>query len=61
MEIVDEILGVMHLPGLTFLETVGAGAAMYFGVALARWAINAATGLLLRARRTAPAPASRRR
>lgn len=62
MELIDSILGAMHLPGLTFFETIGAGAAMYFGVVIAKAAIDFASNLLLRARRrgSVPVTSSRR-
>ena len=52
MEFINSTLSAMHLPGLNFLETVGAGAAMYFGVVAARafigfagWALQRTRGL----------------
>ena len=46
MEFVNDVFGAMHLPGLNFLETVGAGAAMYFGVVAAKFAIGFAQRML---------------
>lgn len=49
MEFINNTLSAMHLPGLNFLETVGAGAAMYFGVVIARFAIGFGQQMLARA------------
>lgn len=46
MEFINDVLGAMKLPGSTFLGTVGAGAAMYFGVVLAKVAIGFGSRLL---------------
>lgn len=44
----EKILDLLHLPGATVLETVGAGAAMYVGVVIAKIAIGFAQQLVAR-------------
>lgn len=61
MELINQTLSAMHLPGLTFLETVGAGAAMYFGVVLAKVAIGLGGQLISRLQSASRQPARGRR